>query len=103
MSDDLTQGIQGGVGKIAMPVKTCWFETDRCFGWEGETSLANYHQLVNRDCWPTHELLRRVFTQGTYTVYFFDETDGVFASPLTFPLVSVQFRCTLRVCREVSS
>ena len=35
-------------------------------------------------------------------MYFFDETDGVFAAPLTFPLVSIQFRHTLRVCREVS-
>ena len=41
-------------------------------------------------------------TRGTNTVYFFDEADCIFASQLTFQFLSVQFRFTLRVCREVS-
>ena len=59
-------------------------------------------QLVNQDCWPKHALLRHVFHAMLYTVFFFAETDGVFALPLAFPFLSVQFRNTLRVCREIS-
>ena len=100
---DLTQGIQGIV----------WEECDVCENvvvearsllWMGKRDKpCEYHQLVNRDCWPTHELLRHVFSRKARTL-FISLTKPMASSlhPLTFPLVSVQFRHTLRVCREVS-
>ena len=87
--------------RLAMSVKACWSRPIAVLnGKERQVlriSTARKPRLL------AHTSFCDVFfTQCTYAVYFFAETDGVFVLPLTFPFLSVQFRNTLRVCREIS-
>ena len=43
-----------------------------------------------------------LFTQSSNAAYLLVETDCGFPTPLTFPLMGVQFRHTLRVSREIA-
>ena len=77
-------------------------ETDSRYERERETSFANIFSPQIEIAGPLTSFCDKLFPQSTYTAHFFYETDGVFAAPLTFPLVGIQFRHRLRVCREVS-
>ena len=88
--------------RSAMSVKTCWSRPIAVS--DGKERQALRISSARKPRLPAHARASATCfsRKARRLLIFFDETDGVFASPLTFPLVSVQFRHTLRVCREVS-
>ena len=77
-------------------------ETDRCFGWERETSFADTCCTQIQIPCPLMSLSDVLDSKITNTASFFVKTTFVHIAPLTFPFLGIVLSHTLRVGREMT-